>query len=89
MSHWRNIARPIIAECIKDAKGDDKALRKLLRDRYPFGEKEHHPYKMWRDEVCEQTNGRMGSKINTGKRSKKRTDAEKARCPALFPELED
>lgn len=26
---------------------DEKALRRIARDVYPWGERKHHPYKMW------------------------------------------
>ena len=31
-----------------------KKLRKALRESYPFGERRHHPYKVWCDEVRRQ-----------------------------------
>ena len=32
---------------------DEKELRKLLRDNYPFGLREYHPYKAWLKAVRE------------------------------------
>ena len=56
MSYWRKIARPIIAEIIKEYKiiGDDATLRKALREAYPFGERKYFPYKVWCDEIKKQ-----------------------------------
>jgi hypothetical protein len=53
---WRERARPVIARVIKEVGLDDmKALRKALRDAYPFGEKAYFPYKVWLDEIAIQT----------------------------------
>jgi len=52
---WREKAAPIIREVIKTVgKSDMKALRKALRDAYPFGPRQYHPYKIWCDEVNRQ-----------------------------------
>ena len=52
---WRQRAAPIIADTIARVGRDDpKALRKALRDAYPFGERANYPYKAWRDEVRAQ-----------------------------------
>jgi len=52
---WRDYARPIIARVIADTgRDDEKALRKALRDAYPFGERRYHPYKIWCSEVKRQ-----------------------------------
>ena len=52
MSRWRKIARPIIATCLWDHRGEpEKMIRKALREAYPFGEREYHPYKIWLDEI--------------------------------------
>jgi len=52
---WRTIAAPIIALVIREVGVDDtKALRKALRDAYPFGEREMWPYKVWLDEIHRQ-----------------------------------
>jgi hypothetical protein len=57
---WRAHAAPIIASVIRQhGYSDLKALRKALRDAYPFGQREMHPYKIWCDEVRRQTNGRL------------------------------
>lgn len=53
-SHWRGIAAPIIAKCIADHGHDKAELKKALRDAYPFGERNYHPYKIWLDEIKKQ-----------------------------------
>jgi hypothetical protein len=53
---WRDIAAPIIYEVLKENKGkDEKTIKKALRDAYPFGERNDHPYKIWLDEIKKQT----------------------------------
>lgn len=32
----------------------EKEIRQALRDAYPFGEREYHPYKIWCDEIQRQ-----------------------------------
>jgi len=55
MGHWRRAARPLVAQIIKETKGqDEKVVRKALREGYPWGEKAMYPYKIWRDEVRRQ-----------------------------------
>lgn len=40
---------------IKETAGqDDKLVRKALREAYPFGPRENHPYKIWLDEIKKQ-----------------------------------
>lgn len=49
---WRDYARPIITQVLKETKGqDEKAIRKALKEAYPFGERKYHPYKIWLDEI--------------------------------------
>lgn len=55
MGVWRDIAAPIIHEVlVRVGTSDMKALRKGLRDAYPFGERVCHPYKVWRAEIKRQ-----------------------------------
>jgi len=52
---WRECARPIIAKVLEETKGqDEKAIRKALKDAYPWGERSMHPYKIWCDEILRQ-----------------------------------
>lgn len=54
-STWRNAAAPIIARTIKQVGTDDMpALRRALREAYPWGERRLHPYKIWCDEIRRQ-----------------------------------
>lgn len=52
-SRWRQAANEVIervlAELPAEATDQDKA--NALSRAYPFGAKEHHPYKIWRDAV--------------------------------------
>lgn len=60
---WREHATPIIRRVIAETGTDDeKALRKALREAYPFGERQYHPYKIWCDEVRRQLHKPRGPK---------------------------
>jgi hypothetical protein len=49
---WRDRCRPIIAEVIRRVgTEDDRALRRELRNAFPFGVRNYHPYKIWLDEI--------------------------------------
>jgi hypothetical protein len=53
---WRDRARPIIQKVLQETKGqDEKAVRKALREAYPWHERSMHPYKIWLDEIKIQT----------------------------------
>ncbi len=55
MKTWRDLAQPIIAETIERVGRDDpKKLRAALREAYPFGPRDYHPYKIWLDEIHRQ-----------------------------------
>jgi hypothetical protein len=52
---WRDSARPIIAKVLAENEGkSEKEIRKALREAYPFGVRQYHPYKIWCDEVKRQ-----------------------------------
>ena len=52
---WREHCRPIIAKVLADNKGkSEKEIKKELQESYPFGERKHHPYKIWCDEIKRQ-----------------------------------
>jgi len=54
-SYWRGRARPIIAKVIAEHAGRPQPeVRRALREAYPFGPRQHHPYKIWCDEVKRQ-----------------------------------
>jgi hypothetical protein len=64
-SHWRNSATPIIARVIAEHKGESESeIRMALRAAYPFGERKHHPYKIWLDECAVQ----LGKKLPPDRR---------------------
>lgn len=49
---WRDYAKPIIAQVLKDTKGQpEKAIRRALKEAYPFGMRKYHPYKIWLSEI--------------------------------------
>jgi hypothetical protein len=59
ISHWRKLAAPVIARVLAETKGKtDAEVRAALRSAYPFGPREHHPYRIWLDEVRIQTGRR-------------------------------
>lgn len=64
-SYWRRRAAPIIARVLAETKGKpDAEVRAALRAAYPFGPREHHPYKIWLDEIRIQTGRRkIGSRV--------------------------
>ena len=52
---WRERSAPIIADVIaRTGRKDKKALRRALRDAYPFAQRSGHAYKAWRAEVKHQ-----------------------------------
>lgn len=55
---WRAAAAPIIARVIREVGNDDPAaLRRALREAYPWGQRSLWPYKVWRDEIRRQLTG--------------------------------
>ena len=59
LSHWRRIAAPIIARVLAENAGKpEPEVRAALRSVYPFGAREHHPYKIWLDEIRVQAGRR-------------------------------
>jgi DNA-binding NarL/FixJ family response regulator len=68
-SMWRTTAARVIADVVKNiGLSDHKALRKALRDAYPFGERKYSPYKIWCDEVNRQTKGALNASLTATKR---------------------
>lgn len=52
---WREKAAPIIAQVLQDTFGErEQVIKKALRDAYPFGPRQYHPYKIWCDEIRTQ-----------------------------------
>ena len=60
---WRSLAAPIVAEVIaRVGLRDPRALRKALRDAFPWPDKHNWPYRVYRSEVAIQT-GRRKRKL--------------------------
>lgn len=54
ISHWRKTARAVVTQALADAAEhnlDEQQTRRLISSRYPFGQRQYHPYKIWLDEV--------------------------------------
>lgn len=52
---WRDRFKPIIREVIQETGTDDmRLLRQKLRDAFPAGPRQYHPYKIWLDEINRQ-----------------------------------
>lgn len=66
-SRWRRISREVIATVLAalPVTATLKEKRKAVRNAYPFGTREHHPYKMWCKEVQEAL-GKRGAKEPSG-----------------------
>lgn len=55
MKTWREFAAPLIAAVIAANVGKTtKEVKAALRDAYPWGPRENHPYKIWCSEVNRQ-----------------------------------
>lgn len=67
MKSWRDRCRPIITRVLAENQGkEEKEIRKALKEAYPYGEREYHPYKIWCDEIRVQMGKR---KFGKGKSS--------------------
>ncbi len=52
---WRDHCRPIIARVLAEYSGKSvREVRAALKAAYPYGIREHHPYKIWIDEIARQ-----------------------------------
>ena len=52
---WREHAASIISKIISEyGTADLKLLRQKLREAYPYGLRQYHPYKIWCDEIKRQ-----------------------------------
>ena len=61
---WADTAAPIVGEVVRKVGRDDiQALRKALREAYPFNQRANAPYKAWLSEVRRQ----LGHPLNTPK----------------------
>lgn len=49
---WRERARVVIAEVLKETEGQSESeIRRALREAFPFGPRDYYPYKVWLDEI--------------------------------------
>lgn len=49
---WRAHSTKVIRDVIRENPTlDESTLRKKISEAYPFGERAHHPYKIWLSEV--------------------------------------
>ena len=72
---WRDKAKPIIAAVIEaHGTGDIIGLRRALRDAYPWGSRENHPYKIWCDEVRVQ----LGLKLEPKPKAKPKSGGDES-----------
>lgn len=52
LSYWRQRAAEVITAVLADhPNAGAKERMDLLREAYPFGIKQYHPYKIWRSQV--------------------------------------
>lgn len=78
---WRDQARPIIAGVIATVgTADRKRLKAALREAYPWGPREYHPYRIW----CHEIRVQLGEVPPPGTRTKATTAAPCAGQQALF-----
>lgn len=78
-SSWRDYARPIIARVLKETQGqDEQVIRRALKDAYPFGQRDYHPYKIWLDEIAVQR-GTKKKKNVFGRKKVKQDDPNQER----------
>ena len=67
MSYWRTHAAPIISKIIKNNPSlNNQELKKLISEKYPYGKRAYHPYKIWLDEIKRQ----LGEKPKLNSRDK-------------------
>ena len=58
LSYWNVKSREVINTIIAEVGVEDEdALRKAILDAYPFGERRHHPYKVFLEEVKKTMTG--------------------------------
>jgi hypothetical protein len=61
MKTWREIAAPIVGRVIEEVGCSDMvALRRHMKEAYPFGERKYWPYKVWCSEVRRQLRRKGG-----------------------------
>lgn len=65
MGLWSDRARPVIEDTLAalPVGATEKECRRALRDAYPFGPREHHPYKVWCAECKKALEKRFAPKV--------------------------
>ena len=52
---WRPLAEKAVLEVVAAYDGsDERELRRLVSEAYPFGERKHWPYTVWLDVVAKE-----------------------------------
>ena len=70
---WRSHCAPIIRKVLLENIGKpEKQIKKALRDAYPYGQREMHPYKIWCDEIHKQRRTKTPQKIEKIKEEDKK-----------------
>ena len=55
MANWRERYAPLIASILAEHAGKlERELRKILREAFPSGPRQYHPYKIWLSEIAFQ-----------------------------------
>lgn len=66
--NWKEQAQAVIHALLKEFNGSTATeLRRLLNQHYPFGQRKHHPYKVW----CSEVNNAIAFKFGTHPNPKK------------------
>ena len=75
---WRDLARPIIAKVIAEVgTSDRKRLNAALREAYPWGPREYHPYKIW----CNEIRVQLGEVEKPERKTREKKPAKPAEQP--------
>lgn len=75
--NWREKARPIIARILAENAGlSERELRKVLREKFPWGPRQYHPYKTWLDEINVQLGKKKPKVRQRGESAKKPVDCD-------------
>ena len=85
-SYWRAYCAPIIARVLLETQGkDEKEIRKALKEAYPFGPREMHPYRIWLDEIDRQRHpNRKRSRIFKSSKKNKKPNLPDPKQAKLF-----
>jgi len=86
---WRDSCAPIIRRVLAETTGsDEKAIKAALFAAYPYGQRRHHPYKIWLDEIQRQR--KLKPPLGTfGPRAKERAAPDPRQDNFFFEEASD